>query len=231
MASENDSIIYHLTRTSRKNINITIKNDGLVYVSAPKYVSLSEINRVVYSRRDWILEAQKNIKHKTVIKSDAPIRNGAIVYLYGTPLKLKVIPSVSNSIKVVQNELLFYVKKENIEDQNYKHTEFNKLLKKEIQKTVTKYIEKYLELTGLALEKIEVRMMKARWGTCIPAKKKIIMNYHLVHCPKEAIEYVALHEVTHLMHPNHSKRFYDSIALYMPDWKERKEILQDYCII
>lgn len=230
MCTNGQVISYQLTRTSRKNINITIKNDGFIYVSAPRNVALSEINKIVSSKTDWILKTQKNMKSKKIIKSNYSIRTNTLFYYYGKALKLKVLPSVSNSLIIEENELIFYVKKEYIEDAQYKYTEFIKLLRKDLKKVTTKMVEKYLNKMELELNTLEIRTMSARWGTCIPAKKKILLNFHLVHCPPEAIEYVVLHEVSHLLHPNHSKRFYDTIALYMPNYKERKAILQDYII-
>lgn len=231
MCSNNhETITYRLSRTSRKNVNITIKNDGVIYVSAPKSIAISEINRIVSAKKDWILKAQKNIKTKNIIKSDYMIETNSPFYYYGKLLKLKVLPSVSNSLKVDGNELIFYVKKDYLEDSKYKYNEFIKLLRKDLKKVTTAMLEKYLKLTGLELKTLEIRTMTSRWGTCIPAKKKILLNFHLVHCPTNAIEYVVLHEISHLLHPNHSKRFYDTIAMYMPDYKERKKILQDYII-
>lgn len=223
-------IEYTLTRTSRKNVNITVKNDGGIHVSAPKRVALADINKIVLSKREWILNAQKNIKSKKVIKNDILLRNNATVYLYGTARKLLIVPCMKNFVAINGNTIVFYVKEEYSNDQKYKSSFFNKSLKNELLKDINKFANKYLKMLGLSLNEIELRSMKTRWGTCIPAKKKILFNSKLVHCPYEAIEYVVLHEIAHLIHPNHSKAFYNVIEKYMPDWKERKNLLQDYLI-
>ena len=223
-------IEYTLTRTSRKNVNITVKNDGGIHVSAPKRVALTDINKIVLSKREWILNAQKNIKSKKVIKNDILLRNNATVYLYGTARKLLIVPCMKNFVAINGNTIVFYVKEEYSNDQKYKSSFFNKSLKNELLKDINKFANKYLKMLGLSLNEIELRSMKTRWGTCIPAKKKILFNSKLVHCPYEAIEYVVLHEIAHLIHPNHSKDFYNVIEKYMPDWKERKNLLQDYLI-
>ncbi|MBQ8299465.1 MAG: M48 family metallopeptidase [Clostridia bacterium] len=223
-------IEYTLTRTSRKNVNITVKNDGVIHVSAPKRVALADINKIVLSKREWILNAQKNIKSKKIIKNDVLLRNNASVYLYGTARKLLIVPCMKNFVAINGNTIVFYVKEEYSNDQKYKSSFFNKSLKIELMKDINKFANKYLKLLNLSLNEIELRAMKTRWGTCIPAKKKILFNSKLVHCPYEAIEYVVLHEIAHLVHPNHSKAFYALIEQYMPDWKERKNLLQDYLI-
>ena len=106
MTEENDSITYYLSRTAKKNVNIVIKDDGLVHVSAPRYVSIAEINRIVYSKKDWIIKTQKNLKAKKIVHSNSIIESGSIIYFYGNPYVLKIIPSVSNSIKTDGNEFL-----------------------------------------------------------------------------------------------------------------------------
>ena len=220
MAVNKDGTIeYNLTRTSRKNVNITVKNDGVIYVSAPKRVALADINKIVLSKRDWILNAQKNVKARKVIKNEIILRNNSTVRLYGTTRKILLVPCMKNFVALNDETIIFYVKEEYADNQNYKNNIFNKFLKEELQKTINKFAFKYLKTLNLSLNTIELRAMKSRWGTCIPAKKKILFNSKLVHCPIEAIEYVVLHEIVHLIHPNHSKAFYDTVEAYMPDWK------------
>ena len=67
--------------------------------------------------------------------------------------------------------------------------------------------------------------MKSRWGSCIPSRNKVIFNLNLIKTPMCCIEYVVLHELSHLKYQNHSKNFYNFISIFMPDWKERKKIL------
>lgn len=227
---KNGTIEYNLTRNSGKNVNITVKNDGIIYVSAPKRVALADINKIVLSKRDWILNAQKNVKARKIIKNEVILRNNSSVRLYGIPRKILLVPCMKNYVALNDETIIFYIKEAYENNQNYKNTIFNKFLKEELQETVNNFVFKYLKILNLNLESIEYRSMKSRWGTCIPTKKKIIFNSKLIHCPIEAIEYVVLHEIIHLIHPNHSKAFYETVEKYMTDWKIKKKILQDYLI-
>ena len=231
--NNSEAIEYNLSRTSRKNINITIKNDGFIYVSAPKKVALADINKIIFSKKEWILNAQKNIKSKKTIKNNSSFRNNSSFYLYGELMKLRIFPDTKNYlfINIENKEVVFFVKEKYINDQKYKTSTLNKLLKSELKTLITKYSNKYLKNLSLCLSELEIRTMKTRWGTCIPAKKKILFNFNLIHCPKECIEYVVLHEIAHLIHPNHSKKFYNTIELHMKDWKERKNKLQSFVIV
>ena len=73
---------------------------------------------------------------------------------------------------------------------------------------------------------IKVRYMTSRWGSCQSKRGVITLNSKLIEAPRNCIEYVVLHEFTHFIHPNHSKKFYDFVAMLMPDWKERKMELE-----
>ena len=75
--------------------------------------------------------------------------------------------------------------------------------------------------------KITVRNMKTRWGSCTPAKKSIRLNLQLIKADIECIEEVALHEIVHFIHQNHSKDFYGVMEKYMPDYKKRGERLKN----
>jgi predicted metal-dependent hydrolase len=70
--------------------------------------------------------------------------------------------------------------------------------------------------------------MKSRWGSCNPRTGNITLNLQLIEKPKICIEYVALHELTHLIYPNHGRGFHSFMTLHMPDWRERKRVLEEY---
>lgn len=69
--------------------------------------------------------------------------------------------------------------------------------------------------------RLTIRAMTSRWGTC-SCSRTITLNRHLVRAPLECVEYVVVHELCHLRHHGHDKRFYGLLASLMPDWKERR---------
>lgn len=71
----------------------------------------------------------------------------------------------------------------------------------------------------------KIRTMTSRWGSCHTVKNIITLNSRLIEVPKEAVEYVVLHEFAHFLQPNHSRAFYAVVERYMPDWRERKALL------
>lgn len=72
---------------------------------------------------------------------------------------------------------------------------------------------------------IKVREMKSRWGVCHVQKRSITLNTRLAEKPPKAIEYVVLHEYVHFLHPDHGPGFHAEMARLMPDYRQRRKLL------
>ncbi len=77
----------------------------------------------------------------------------------------------------------------------------------------------------VAMPVVRIREMDTRWGSCLVRKGIITLNKRLLEAPRNCIEYVVMHEFCHFIHPNHSKHFYGFLSMLMPDWRERKALL------
>jgi predicted metal-dependent hydrolase len=99
----------------------------------------------------------------------------------------------------------------------------------ELKKLAKEYIPPrvmyYSSLLGVTPTKISINQAKTRFGSC-SSKKSLNFSCNVMRYPNEAIDYVILHEVAHIIELNHSKRFWAIIEQFMPDYKERKQILK-----
>ena len=86
----------------------------------------------------------------------------------------------------------------------------------------------FVKLGAKAPSVIRFRTMKTRWGSCKPKEGVITFNYNLFEVPEECMRYVVIHEFAHLIVPDHSERFYRYVALFMPDWREKRRMLNEY---
>ena len=83
----------------------------------------------------------------------------------------------------------------------------------------------YAAIMGLSPKSVRITSAETRFGSC-SAENRISFSYRLMRYPKEAIDYVILHELAHIREKNHGKRFYELVARYMPDYKERAALLK-----
>ena len=143
---------------------------------------------------------------------------------------MKIVADNKNNIVINNKYIEIHVKDKYIENKKYIKRVYEKWLKEYALKTFEKLVLKYQETLkkyDIKIPKIEIRQMKSRWGSCIPSNNKVIFNLNLIKTPMCCIEYVVLHELSHFKHQNHSKNFYNFITIFMPDWKERKKILDE----
>jgi predicted metal-dependent hydrolase len=99
--------------------------------------------------------------------------------------------------------------------------------RREFLREVADLVRRRAGAMGVHVRKVSVRKMRSRWGSC-SKEGNITINLLLGHLPDELLEYVAVHELCHLVHHNHSKSFWDLVHAYLPDFKQRKIMLNRY---
>ena len=129
---------------------------------------------------------------------------------------------------LVSDGVFLYLKVKNPEDYEKKKRIVNKFLDGQCKEVFQQELDRlYPAFQKYDVQKpqLRIRDMETRWGSCISAKGIITLNKRLLEVPRNCIEYVVMHELCHLIHPNHSKYFYQFLTMMMPDWKQRKETL------
>jgi len=99
-------------------------------------------------------------------------------------------------------------------------------LRKLAKLILTQKTEKYAEIMGLKYGRITITGAKTRFGSC-SSNGNIAFSYRLMMYPEEAIDYVVVHELSHLVEMNHSARFYSIVASVLPDYKRRRALLRE----
>lgn len=226
---EDGDIPYLLTRKPVKNVNLRIKPEGEVFVSANNSVPTDFIDAYIERKQRYIFSVLSRCEEKKKLFQAVPKRyvSGESYDLLGKSLRLKV--EANKEENVYTDGVYIFLKVKDKDDFRHKEIMMSKLLK-QYQTTVFEELlqEKYLlfEKYGVTYPTLRIRNMTSRWGSCQPKKGIITLNSKLIEAPRNCIEYVVLHELVHFIHPNHSRQFWDFVAMMMPDWKERKKELE-----
>ncbi len=220
-------ISYNLKRKNVKNINLRIKADQSIYMSATSEVSDDIIEEFLEAKADYILKA---LDHYADIAKYIPkpkqFIDGESFRILGHDHRLKVIEGKKNSVECDGAYITLTVK--DPDDFELKRKTMDKWLKKyckEVVLVVCESIYPKFQKYGVEFPELRFRNMVSRWGSCQPKRKVLTFNISLIEAPLSCIEYVVTHEFTHFLQPNHSKKFYNQLAMFMPDWKERKKYL------
>ena len=220
-------ITYELTRKKVKNINLRIKPDGSVHVSASNAVTIAVIERFMKQKTEFILSAIDKYSERGV-KSKVQFVSGEKLPILGRERTLYVLKATRNSVTdKVGNITLSVTDTDNYE---LKHNVYITWLKAQCLEIMTLLCKAaydgYYRSLGISFPVIKVKDMRSRWGSCIPSKGILTFNVHLMEYPLAAAEYVVAHEFTHFLQANHSARFYAELAKFMPDYREREKLLK-----
>ena len=140
----------------------------------------------------------------------------------------KVLIKAPKNINKSKIDLIIKSKKDwinkNLEKSRRKEEREELYTQEEFRNIIENISNELIRLTGLVPNKVRIRNIKYAWGSC-SQNKNITINYNLIKYDKNVIRYVIIHELCHLKYMNHSKKFWDLVERYMPDYKNiRKEL-------
>lgn len=219
-------IEYTLARKKVKNVNMRVKADGSVSVSAPSRVSAKQIDDFVRSRYDFIRSSVERLsaESKSGLQEydDAKIyANGDKLSFLGEELTVEIVQGREDGVYVSDGKLVistFDIKNSDYVQKLLRNFYYNSAVSlfRELNEEVSQFFSERFHIGKVP---IKLRKMKTRWGSCHVTDGFIVMNTRLVSYPKECARYVFVHEYSHFIEPNHSPQFYAVVASVMPDYK------------
>ena len=218
------SIAMQLNRKAIKNLHISVlPPDGRVRVSAPEAMTETAIRMAVINRIPWIKKQQSDFA-KQPRQSDRQMVSGESHYLWGKHYRLNVIERRGkHRVQLGGGRLHLYV--------NSATTPENKALvlssyyRDILKARIADLLPVWEAKTGIAVADWGVKKMKTKWGSCNANAKRIWLNLELAKKPPECLEYILVHELLHLLERKHNERFMWHLDKLLPDWRERRELL------
>ncbi|MCX2781099.1 M48 family metallopeptidase [Microbulbifer thermotolerans] len=218
------SIAMQLNRKAIKHLHISVlPPDGRVRISAPETMTDTAIRMAVISRIPWIRKQQRDFA-KQPRQSDREMVSGECHYLWGKPHRLDVQERAGcHEVKVGGGRIRLYVSSgTSTENRARLLLEFyRKVLKKRISDSLDSWQRKI----GVSANSWGVKKMKTKWGSCNIEAKRIWLNLELAKKPPECLEYILVHELVHLLERKHNERFKAYMDKFLPDWQERRNLL------
>ena len=223
----NGTIRIKIFRKKIKNVHLKVFRSLEVSLSVPERVSDEWINSFLLSRKEWINNQLTKYKKTSGYNNLIEIRNGSSTQLLGKDMRIYKESSLKNRICIDEKKIYLYLM--DVTNDELAQKEFSKwwrqTAKEVYQNEIDYFYERVIRKYGITKPMLKIRKMKTLWGSCTPSKNKITLNEYLLKANIRCIQYVVLHELTHLLYPNHSSDFYDFLTIHMPDWSERKKQL------
>ncbi len=216
-----------LTQKRIRNLHLRICSpDGEVRVSAPIRYGLERVQEFVLQKIDWIKKSQiriRKLRDEGKILLPKKLISGEEHYFFGEKFRLELIKN-SDKNRVVLSSL----KDENVIELHVKGQSnlakrqkvLDDFYRKHLKEIIPDLIAKYEEKMGVKVAEFGVKKMKTRWGTCNVSARRIWLSLELGKKSVKYLESTVVHEMVHLLERKHSKRFYDLMDRFMPEWRK-----------
>ncbi|WP_300411172.1 SprT family zinc-dependent metalloprotease [uncultured Alcanivorax sp.] len=211
---------YELIRSKRRSLELRVLDDGRVQVRAPQRASLRMVQTFVDSRRQWIADQQQ----RQASRPRQRWQDGAAFPFRGQSLTMDVSAG-RNAVVVSGGYLQIRVPEPDSEPavrqavENWLRKQARPLFEDSIARQFPWFASQ-----GFSQPVLRVKKMRTRWGS-LSARGYINLNMALLHYPPAALDYVVMHELCHLQHMDHGPGFHALMDARMPDWRQRKQLL------
>ena len=222
--------VIHIKKAFKTTYSLHIDKNGDVVITTNKSFPSSRVDKVIAKHLDWINKRLEEYASFNKLSKDYSKKyiDGESFNILGETYYLKLIEGKNKRAKTrINNSFLEIIAKEIMN--------FSKdSIKKEVQAFCKKYFKNlcidkslyYAEKYNVKFNKVTVKNHKSKWGSC-SSTKNLNFDWKLIFCPESVVDYVIIHEVSHLLQMNHSKRFWDLVKIECPDYKTQRKWLRE----
>lgn len=209
-------------RRGMKNIYLRVEKNGEIVVTAPLRTPNYIIKKLVHDNVNELRRWLNNISTTSISRRE--FKTGEKFFIFGEELPIEVVNSKQNNVIITTEKIFLLIKNE---DENREKI-FKKAIRTKLYNKSMEFIKKYEPLMKVEAKELRIKKMKTRWGTCNIEARRIWINEELIKYPISCLEHIVVHELTHLLETNHTKRFYDLLEKFYPDYKRNDQLLKDF---
>lgn len=210
-----------------KNMHLGVyPPQGRIRVAAPFKMDDESVRLFIISKIPWVRK-QKIKFEKQQRQTKRDFISGESHYFLGNRYRLNVITSEESPKVEIRRKthIDLYIKPKMSREQKEKILE--DFYRAELRKHIPLLLEKWKKIIGVNVNEVCIKKMKTKWGTCNSESGRIWVNLELAKNPIRCLEYILVHEMTHFKEKTHSDRFFNLIDLFMPQWSQYRDELNN----
>lgn len=209
----------NIIRSKRKSLSLEVTDTARIIVRAPFRLSQKKITHFVLQHEQWLKKKHAEAKKRS---EAIPVRtyrpDDALPYLGAS---YPISHELHKTMKLTDQ---FYF---SAKDPSDRKSEANRWYRKQARRVYLAYMKQRAPEMGVAFNTLRITSAQKRWGSC-STKGNISITWRLIMAPPHVIDYVIVHELAHLTHMNHSRRFWAKVKKHLPEHKEAKKWLVDH---
>lgn len=195
---------YKLVRSRRKTLCICFGSGGELVVRAPLRAAVADINRFVAAHDAWIRKHAPVVQRNADAARSLTFENGQILYFAGRPLV--IVDGEKPRVLANTIELPPESRKEG----------YDALCRAYAREQAAVALERFGPVLGVRAATLKITSARTRWGSC-SADAGICISLRCAMLSPHLLDYIAVHELAHIRERNHSRRFYDVVAIALPE--------------
>lgn len=220
MAIRVGEIEVRILRKKIKHLHLYVRPpNGEVAVSAPISATEENIRLFVEDNLGWVLKKRREVTEQPRLPERKWV-SGESVYIWGEQYFLTVKKSLNRKYALRFSGNLMEMEVPPLSTTKGREAFIDGWYRSQLLPEAERIAAKWAEATGLEASEIVLQRMTRCWGTCQPTRRKIRLNVLLARRPKEALDYVVLHELCHLKYKDHGEKFKALLDKYLPAWRE-----------
>lgn len=207
-----------------KNVHLSVyPPTGRVRISAPKRMSMETIRVFAISKLGWIKQQQNTLRQQERETPRDYVERESH-YVWGKRYLLSIVEKDAKPCVELQHSRILLQVRPATSDEK-KQALVEAWYREQIKKAMPPLIGKWESQLGVKVERFFVQRMKTKWGSCSPTTRSIRLNTDLAKKPPHCLEYIVIHEMTHLLEPTHNARFVALMDAHVPQWRQYRDML------
>jgi len=208
-----------------KNLHISVYPPvGRVRVAAPHRLDEDAIRLAVVQRLPWIRRQREQLISASR-QSERRMVSGESHYIWGERYRLDASREGTSRIEVKGATL--WLRSPAGSDDESRRLILDRWYRRQIKAAIPPLLDRWQPIVGREVDKVVVRRMKTKWGTCIAHSRTVLLNPELAKKNPRCLEYIVVHELTHLVERTHNERFVELMDMHLPDWRARRDELNE----
>lgn len=211
-----------------RNMHLSVyPPDGRVHLSMPMFLTEEDARSFLLKKWQWICRNRDKVLSQPR-QTQREYISGESHYLFGTRYMLLIEPIKlgANSVTVQGNRIIMRCRPTATRDN--RKAQLHEWYRGHLRTMLTNLVDKWSKQLGEPNVEWTIKQMRTEWGSCMARKRHMVFNLDLARVPVECIEYIVVHELTHLAVQNHGPAFQALMTQRLPNWKTIRHQLNDF---
>ncbi|MCX5970727.1 MAG: SprT family zinc-dependent metalloprotease [Coprothermobacterota bacterium] len=220
LAKKVDLPIAEVRYSRRRTLALVITRDARLLVRAPTRTTRAAIDAFLRAKAHWVLTGLAQVKERNRQAQAPAMREGTVFFFLGKPVPLAW--SSGPGLPLRFDEGRFLLRQERAGEGP---TLLQQWYLNQAKTLFPMRVQLYATQMGIDPGGIALSNARTRWGSC--SRRGVRFSWRLIQAPLEIIDYIVVHELAHRQAANHSPRFWALVAVFLPDWRERRRWLKE----